>query len=533
LPGPIRRRIRIAALLATGLGTFAFAGAVAAQTLAGAAELQPAVAVGADQAPGPTGWPLPTVPEAQAEQALDAAVAALAGEPAAGDTSTALAELAVVLPSLEGAERRRGEALLARPTDGASDPYQDGYTAPFRAAASTHFCYFWVETGADAVPLSDANADTIPDYINALAAISEEVWTAEHTGIGWRTPPSDGTLGCDGGDGRPRVDVYAKNTLAQGAYGYAAIDPGQQSNRAFAFLVIDNDMAEVSQDYPNPVLAIQVTAAHEYNHVIQHGYDVLQDRWMFESTATWMEEIVYPAVNDYLQYIGPWARDVETPMTEFSDRSLKVYGSAVWNHFLSRRLGNAVVLNAWDASLQTNPQHLATKAYDRAIVGARGRRDFLSEYLRFAAATAEWRSTSVFPDSAAYRDVKRSGTIATRERFYDRFNLDHTTFRLANVPDRSGKAVKLELRGPRGVPLGLALVGRIDNGAGARVITVVRALPNGGNGTVNLARPARFARITAVLVNGEVDVRGFSARLGDWLYRGDNARIQAGTFKIR
>ena len=50
---------------------------------------------------------------------------------------------------------------------------------------------------------------------------------------------------------------------------------------------------------------------------------------------------------------------------------------------------------------------------------------------------------------------------------------------------------------------------------------------------VNLARPARFARITAVLVNGEIDVRGFSASLGDWLYKGDNARIQAGTFKIR
>jgi hypothetical protein len=248
----------------------------------------------------------------------------------------------------------------------------------------------------------------------------------------------------------------------------------------------------------------------------------------------WMEEQVYPAVNDYLQYIGSWGREVERPMTDFKPyESSKYYGSAVWNHFLSRRLGPSVIETAFASSLQTNPQHLATKAYDRAIAAAGGRRNFVSEYVRFAAATAEWRSTSVFPDSTAYPDVKRSGTIATRERFYDRFNLDHTTFRLANVPDRGGKAVKLELRGPRGVPLGLALVGRIGNGAGARVITVVRALPNGGNGTVNLARPARFARITAVLVNAEVDVRGFSAGIGDWIYRGDNARIQAGTFKIR
>ena len=48
---------------------------------------------------------------------------------------------------------------------------------------------------------------------------------------------------------------------------------------------------------------------------------------MFESTATWMEEIVYPAVNDYLQYIGPWAREVERAADRVRPaEELKVYG---------------------------------------------------------------------------------------------------------------------------------------------------------------------------------------------------------------
>jgi hypothetical protein len=525
---PARRaRRRLTALFAILGGSLACAAPAAAD-----ATLRPAIPVGSELAPaGPAVGTAPAVSAVAAEHALEEAEATLSGD--GGHASTALAELAVALPSLEGADRRRGEALLARPTDGPSDPYGDGYTVPFRAAASAHYCYFWVESGRDAVPLVDANANAIPDYIELLASISEEVWTAEHTRLGWPTPPSDGTRGCNAGDGRARTDVYTKNVGGQGLYGYAAVDPGQPGHRLFSFLVLDNDQAEFAAQYGGIVPPMQVTMAHEYNHVLHFGIDAIQDGWMKESVATWMEEIVYPAVNDYLQYLRPWAREVETPLTTFGNRSLKVYGSAVWNHFLSKRLGNGVVRNAWTSSLKTNPQSFAAKAYHRAIKGAPGRRDFVSEFVRFAAATAEWRSTSIFPDSGAYPEVKRTGTLATAEPRYDAYKLDHTTFRLANVPDRSGAAVKLELRAPRGVAFGLALVGRIGNGAGARVISVVRGLPNGGVGAVRLSRPGRFSRITAVLVNADFAIRGFSAARGDWIYTGDDSRIQAATSKLR
>jgi hypothetical protein len=526
---PARPRHRFFGLLAAA----GCALALSAPASADSPKLRPADPVGIENAPAPAGAPLPAVPAGEAEATLAAAEAALAGEPGAGDASVALAELGAALPSLSGAERRRGEALLARPTDGANDPYDDGYTAPFSAYATTHFCYFWVSTGSDAVPLVDANTNALPDYIELLAAVSEQVWAIEHGSLAWREPPSDGSLGCDAGDGRPRVDVYTKNVGVQGLYGYAAIDPGQQGNLQHAFLVLDNDQAEFLPQYGSILPPMQVTMAHEYNHVIQYGYDILQDRWMFEATATWMEEMVFPTVNDYLQYLTPWTREITTPMTSFSDRSLKVYGSAVWNHWLSRRLGQPAVRDAWAASLQTRPQHLAVKAYDRAIRAAPGDRDWLSEYVRFAAATAEWRSTSAFPDSAQYPDVRRTGTLATSRPNYARYSLNHTTYRIADVPDRSGAALKLELRGPRGVALGLALVGRIGDGPGARVISVVRELPRGGVGSVRLLRPGRFSRISAVLINADIATRGFSSRQGDWIYPGDNTRILAGTFKVR
>ena len=183
--------------------------------------------------------------------------------------------MAEILPALDGREERRGEALLARPTDGPNDPYGDGYTVAPLAAYSTNFCYFWVTTGPDAVPLTDSNANGIPDYIDVLATTAEHVFTVEHGDLGWQVPPRDGTLGCTAPDGRSRTDIYAK--ALDGLYGYVAVDPGQNGKKQFSFLVIDNDMANLG--YNNFIPPLQVTTAHEYNHVIQDGYDVLQDQW--------------------------------------------------------------------------------------------------------------------------------------------------------------------------------------------------------------------------------------------------------------
>ena len=55
--------------------------------------------------------------------------------------------------------------------------------------------------------------------------------------------------------------------------------------------------------------------AHEYNHVLQFAYDSQQDTWMFESTATWMENVVYPDIDDYIGYLPFYASAVKVPLT--------------------------------------------------------------------------------------------------------------------------------------------------------------------------------------------------------------------------
>ena len=97
---------------------------------------------------------------------------------------------------------------------------------------------------------------------------------------------------------------------------------------------------------------MKVTAAHEYNHVVQYDYDALQDKWMFESTATWMEEKVFPEVDDYHQYMTPWSQLSTMPITRFSRQAGdKVYGSAVFNHWIGDRYGAETIRRAWELSI--------------------------------------------------------------------------------------------------------------------------------------------------------------------------------------
>ncbi len=103
--------------------------------------------------------------------------------------------------------------------------------------------------------------------------------------------------------------------------------------------------------------------AHEYNHILQFGYDTFQDLWMFESTATWAEQKVYPSLNDYLNYLPVVARYPHLPMTGRD----KIYGESVWNHFLEARYGPDVVRDAWAESDEAKPAHFAVAAYERSI----------------------------------------------------------------------------------------------------------------------------------------------------------------------
>ena len=428
------------------------------------------------------------------------------------DLSPALASVYGRFQALDAGDRAAAEQLLARPTDGTPGQPGGPYTAPSTEAANADFCFHWVESGDDAPPGSDGNLNTIPPYIQQVANVFGEVIQREHGDLDWIEPISDGALGGCTWDGKQgRTDIYLKDLGRHGLYGYAAPDPGQgTTHHPYGFLVMDDDYAEFGYDDPQDPL--EVTAAHEYNHVVQYAYDVFQDKWMFESTATWMEEKVFPDVDDYHQYVTPWAKLSAMPITRFDrDKGDKVYGSAVFNRWLDDEYDESIVRRAWELSLDQDS--FAPGAYDKAIREYHGP-GFSYELASFAASTAEWKVAGAgVHEGAAFPDVTRAGVTLPVDGSVIEGKLDHTGYALFDVAATS--APKLTLTGtlPAGTAGAVMLVGR--KGATIRK-TTEGVIPTGGKATVTLEDPGSYERITAVVVNGSYAEAGWNGTDWNW-----------------
>jgi hypothetical protein len=279
-----------------------------------------------------------------------------------------------------------------------------------------------------------------------------------------------------------------------------------------------------------------VTAAHEYNHVLQFNYDAQQDNWMFESTAVWMEDRVYDEINDYRNYLPRWARLSLTPLTQFNSQNagdesnVKVYGDVVFNRWIDERLGPDVIRLAWERSV--GAKSFAPGAYDAAL-RERGT-TFYEVFLQFAAATAEWRTgTSLFEEGDSFPDVSRAlngdalePQSKTRERSdYVEGGINHTSYALFNVDPRGERELTVGATFRRGIAGGIALVGRTGDEVGGNAVVRIKRLPRGGRGRVTLPNATSFSRVTAVLINAHTATGGYSSDLGDWLWLGDDEPI--------
>ena len=482
------------------------------------------------------------VTPAEASVQLDQAVAALsASDPAASSPTTELRDLALALPALEGRERRQARAILARPPSNDGAGLDDaGGVEPFGAEWSTaatntrqaylspggRFLVHWVEVSSDApdiaTDLSPLNG--VPDYVDQVAARADTSAAVENGSLGWPQPKSDGARG--GGSGI--TDIYLADICGDQAcvFGYAGPDDRSSTCRrppykCFAYLVLDNDYAPDEFEYSDPDIPLSVTMAHEYNHVLQFRLDAQQDGWTLEATAVWAEEQVFPDADDWLFYVRAWARQPQAPITNFgAGGGLRVYGSAVWNHWLDLGAGYGpdVILDSWRRSRSGRPRGNGIAAFNRGI-RKHGGPGFAQEFGRFAAATAEWRlATGDFPDQDEFPDVNRQGTLR-QGGGADAFALDHTAYRLLRVRSGGANRVRLRVKAPRGVRATIALVGRDGGAETGSAVTRLRNLKRGGRRGVSIGGARGFERITAVVVNTD-------GRLRHGTYTRDNKRFR-------
>ncbi|HEX4190229.1 MAG TPA: MXAN_6640 family putative metalloprotease [Marmoricola sp.] len=300
------------------------------------------------------------------------------------DLTMTLRDLGEALPSLSGSQRTQAQGFLARPTDGGDQVCDGGSGCPDPVISLTanstyatpdgHFLIHYTTLGSNA-----ADPAWVEDQV---APVLEHVWATEVTAMHYRAPLSDSaTISAIGGNPDGKMDVYLAELGEDGLYGYTYSDTPQ--NRVEApFLVLDNDFA-VSQFGAAPTRSLDVTVAHEFFHAIQFAYDAHQDTWLMEGTAVWMEDQVYPTINDYLQYL-PDSQIVNPRTSVDSQADYNVYGSVTFWRYLSDRLKTQTIIQqVWNHAAVSDGNHNAIQAVTGAL--AAHHRSFTSEFGQYGA----------------------------------------------------------------------------------------------------------------------------------------------------
>jgi hypothetical protein len=185
-------------------------------------------------------------------------------------------------------------------------------------------------------------------YARATADELQSVLDAQVTRLGWAAPIREA-------DGRYRA--YVAN--ANGSMGYTkpvqmVFDNPNTPNRretvaARAVFVIDNDFAGMGKKAP-PASLMRATATHEFNHVIQFGYDAQEGlHWLYEATASWIETVTAGRDQDATGYV-----EVDFAAPEMCWTTLtRGHDYAQWTllQSLADAHGDRVVVQLWENSV--------------------------------------------------------------------------------------------------------------------------------------------------------------------------------------
>lgn len=252
------------------------------------------------------------------------------------------------------------------PGESQADESRPTLSGPAQTLDTEHFRIHYTLRGADAVPAEDANDNQHPDFVEYVARSLEFVWYAEIEVFGWPPPPPDGGLGGD-----DRVDIYLQDIMSSDDLaGY--VDGGFRDSlvgdnpntevveirSSHSYMVLDNDYAELSHARNDDHLEfMRAVVAHEFMHVIQYGMDGAEPAdWLWEATATWMEDEVYDHINDGLTVLGaPFKSPDSCQLVYGGEERIEDednwYGQWLFLRFISERYGHATVRGIWEAAV--------------------------------------------------------------------------------------------------------------------------------------------------------------------------------------
>ncbi len=410
------------------------------------------------------------------------------------DLTVQLVALKHAMASMSPADHARAAALIGN--DLSIPPPQPNCTAPFLQSVivSDHFCVHY-------------DASTTQAWAQTTSDTLEHVYAYEVGTLGFR-PPID--------DGDHRTDVTLKDIGSQGYYG--ACEPASDAVKTEASCILDNDFSP--SQFPGPTSSLgdlEVTAAHEFFHAIQFGYNSFQQRWLLEGSAVWMEDQVYPSVNDYLQYVRAGGAIVNPRTPIDTDAQSQWYAATLFWKFLSEsRHDPSLIKQIWDSA---STYESRTALQDVVNVLAAHKLSFRAEFGLFGVWNTlpphTYTDRSLYPAPAYWGRVRL--TRARPDTGWQKVVLNHLTN--ASLFIRPGTAlprrarIRLSVNAPSSpIPWATVQV-RLHNG---RVTIYTIRLNGRGDGTkVVTFNPRQVASVVLVATNasaGNANNRTFLVR---------------------
>lgn len=352
---------------------------------------------------------------------------------------------------------------------------------------SGRFQLTYVTSGGNGVPPADTNpANGVPDFIERIASYLDTSWATEITQWGFTAPLTS-----------PYYNIGFAN---QSAYGYTTVS-GSTTR-----IVLENDYAGFPpNDDPdgNALGAAKVTCAHEFKHASQFRTSSWSEGGWLEVDATWTEDLVFDATNDYYNYLGSGS-GITSPGSSLDAGGTGSYEDCIWQQWMSETWTPQVIVDLW-AWRATHQGQSMLASYD-AVLATRGS-SIAAGYPVFAAwnyASGSRAITGLGYEEAANYPTSQATPVTTLP-YSTSGALSHlaaANFHCTGfVPGEPGQ-LRIDFDGADGQPMAVKAVIRRNDGTG--LIESI-ALDGNNNASAILSVPlADLSRVGIVVVNSGI-----------------------------
>lgn len=275
-------------------------------------------------------------------------------------------------------------------------------------SASGRFQLLFERSGTNAVPLADTDQNGIPDYVERAAEYADSSWTHLVINLGFVDPVPDLEA---------PLKVRFQKTNNYGFYQHSVRTITVHNNFTTDPFPIPNQDPEGDQ-----LGALKVTIAHELKHAIQFVTISNPGTNWIEMDATMAEEVVYPNVKDYLNYLRSRGSDGNylSILLNPSRTAPFQYYHATFGLYYRERFGDQFWVDVWDrANLQNTTNLYLMMEQELAESGENPDDAFITMYLWHMASGEAWSVDDYgFNDRLLYPDIITTNSDLQKELPY-------------------------------------------------------------------------------------------------------------------